>query len=373
MQFRNIDVFIKVLLVALLAFLSSCSRKETSNRRLPKDNANNLEYSFSDSEDDSKVKRVDDYYDAYQKYQSNDAPVSLKDLKKVRRRPVLNIQELNDIMDNSYNKSHVNNSHKHSENEHLHDSQIPCTESDCDIERTIQYNKRKAKKYKLKAKKHSNDLNNSNSSQIAETTKIKEAQPSANDKNKQITIQAKEKQTEASITSAPVAPITQSPSAMQAPTTNNKIAQDSTAPIQKANDQNTTQSAPIAKPSLPPINLPEANVATPTTAPQQKIEPAPQPVVTTPTIIKPAPVISADTPVLKPAIAPPIVKQPAVAPTTQNNNINITPVQPTNAPVAVAKLNKYTKETKLDTLNNLLVKYIFTIKSKIVNIFSHDD
>ncbi len=354
MYFKKIDVLIKLLFLTLLTVLSSCSRKEAPARRLPQGNANSLDYNFSDAQNDQKVKRVDEYYDAYQRYQSNEAPVSLQDLKKVRRRPVLNIQALNDIMDSSYSKTHQEKPHQRAEEEYLDDAQTPCTESDCDIEKTIKYNKRKAKKHKFKAKKQNHD-----SAQAAENTKAKAATKKTN--------------------LAKISPATTEPQPKLTQAAPAAVKEQSTSPKQVNTEKTLGNAATTMKnviPALPPVSLPEATIiAKPALDSAKQVEIATKPVA--PKTIAPVAPAQPQAMPVAPIIAKPTITSPSTvknetAASTENSNILNTPPS-TTAPVAVAKLNKYTKETKLDTFNNLLVKYIFTIKSKIVSIFNSEE
>ncbi len=143
---------LKILLIASTLLFQSCSKKENkyvSTRRTPTDNAlalNSLQGRADIALNDSiKVKRAKEDYDAYQNYQSVDAPVSLKDLKKVKRRPVLNIKELNDIMDDSSKNNHRKKT-QHSHVSHEESATKPCTEAHCDLKKVIKYNKQQANK-----------------------------------------------------------------------------------------------------------------------------------------------------------------------------------------------------------------------------------
>lgn len=141
------------LLYLAIASLFACSKKtETAPRRSPSSNPSSASVEKSVSEYQSKkneVKKVNGDFDTYQNYESIDAPLTLKELKKNRRRPVLNVQELNSLMDKNFkNSSNIKN---------LNTSQTfekaSCTEEKCELKKVINYNKAIAKKSKIETPK----------------------------------------------------------------------------------------------------------------------------------------------------------------------------------------------------------------------------
>lgn len=144
--FLKKGLLLKWLLLIIIASLSACSGKtdNTTPRRSPSDNPNSPSIGQAAGYQSKKneIKKSNGDFDTYQNYQSADAPVSLKEIKKNRRRPVLNVQELNGLMDKNFKKlanfaSEGNPAEK-----------ANCTEDKCELKKVINYNKAIAKKNK---------------------------------------------------------------------------------------------------------------------------------------------------------------------------------------------------------------------------------
>ena len=150
----NSCIFVKILILISLAFSQGCSDKKASNKYVTSRRAPELNPIIDSSEAkknrdlkaQASVRRAKDEYDTYQDYQSNEAPVSLKDIKRIKRRPVLNIKELNAIMDSKSQGYHAKKTKSHTSKNTVEHSKKTCTEAHCDLKKVINYNKQQAKK-----------------------------------------------------------------------------------------------------------------------------------------------------------------------------------------------------------------------------------
>jgi hypothetical protein len=151
----NLIIKLAIIISALIFQGCSSSKDNSPIKRAPTKNPNNLSLAqakqMSAAQDALSVKRADSNYDTYQNYQSIDAPISLKEMKKLKRRPVLNIQELNNLMDNNANN-------KPRENHHLDNVKAPCIEENCNLQEIIKYNKAKNSNKPTKIEKPHNKI-----------------------------------------------------------------------------------------------------------------------------------------------------------------------------------------------------------------------
>ena len=151
----NLIIKLAIIISALIFQGCSSSKDNSPIKRAPTKNPNNISLAqanqMSAAQDALSVKRADSNYDTYQNYQSIDAPISLKEMKKLKRRPVLNIQELNNLMDNN-----VNN--KPRENHHIDNVKAPCIEENCNLQEIIKYNKAKNSNKPVKIEKPHNKI-----------------------------------------------------------------------------------------------------------------------------------------------------------------------------------------------------------------------
>ena len=136
----NLVIKLAIIISALIFQGCSSSKDNSPIKRAPTKNPNNISLAqsnqMSGAQDALSIKRADSNYDTYQNYQSINAPISLKEMKKLKRRPVLNIQELNNLMDNNANN-------KPTENRHIDNVKAPCIEENCNLQEIIKYNKAK--------------------------------------------------------------------------------------------------------------------------------------------------------------------------------------------------------------------------------------
>ncbi|MEK6733903.1 MAG: hypothetical protein AABY27_02215 [Pseudomonadota bacterium] len=144
----TLSICSKILIITFAFALQGCYSNDTSavTRRAPSQNPgeNDQNNTVSSNRFSTPPKKYNSDFDAYQEYESNDAPVRLSDLKQVRRRPVLNIQELNDIMDNQYAKK----TRKDKKPQNI--EKVTCEDENCDLKEVIKYNKAKTQKKVVK-------------------------------------------------------------------------------------------------------------------------------------------------------------------------------------------------------------------------------
>ena len=339
----NSCIFIKILLIISVAFSQGCSDKKANNkyitsRRAPESNPmidDSQQEKIMAQKDQASVKRAKGEYDAYQDYQSNEAPVSLKDLKRIKRRPVLNIKELNAIMDSKSNGHHIKKSKSHTSHNIVDHSKKPCTEAHCDLKKVITYNKQQAKK-------------------VSTTAAVVPSSPST--VMPKVVVQAspaaKEMKPVVLNSSAEVSHIVpSSPSIMPKVVVPASPAAKEMKPVVH---NSSAEVSPIV-PSSPSAVMPK--VVVPTTAAKEISHVVPSlPVM--PKVISPIPPI------------------PAV-----NSVVNAKELSKVDAPSAVpnlgnepvAKFTESQSKNKIGTVNTLLIKFYFNIKNKIHSLFVGGD
>lgn len=107
----NTNLIYKIFIIIFSLCIQSCTAsninkqdKDANRRRSPAENTASVASPRSDMvHKKEQIKKSDEAFDAYQNYQSLNAPISIEQIKKIKRAPVLNIQELNNIMDNTPN------------------------------------------------------------------------------------------------------------------------------------------------------------------------------------------------------------------------------------------------------------------------------
>jgi hypothetical protein len=332
---------IKKRLLILLALLSlqSCSKSDKDvvplegdkraqyNRRIPKDNISMKQVNLEMDKIAKNSKKYNQEYDAYQKYESTEAPISLKEMKKLKRKPILNPQEIDTISGSDHSQAHPQPSNNKVIQKKAKFSKKPCMEAHCNLPEAIKYNKQNKTQTNTVAKNdNSNKTNTTKDTLIGNTALAASKTPSQTSNSKEVIK-------------------TNIPKAQNLP----EIApRDATTPTK-------------IEISLPSISIPKTENMVKNNAEKQqplnKETETTQPKTLTEKIIK-GEVDKKNTPTLAP----------------QNDNIgNISPPPPpstvsgTSDIAPIAKINEQPTESKIDSINLLLIDCYYKIKLKIRN------
>ena len=198
----------------------------TTSRRYPDGNKITEKNSESKNSESLSLKKNDSNYDTYQHYQSNKPP------KKAKRRPILNLKELNDLMDREATITLTERRTKNGEQ--------PKIDADSNIQKVIEYNKNK---------------NRSNTKKRVKVLVVKKEETPVNEtfaKAAPVIAASSSNSSEKKSTAKKIAPTT---------TTNNSptIPAISSKDIKATNNKNLSLETP---------KIPEPNVAIPTTKPK---------------------------------------------------------------------------------------------------------
>lgn len=356
-MYKTNNILLKIILIISIFFLQGCSsqnKEKTPSRRSPGGNPNAIQVINAKNNEalneSMSVKRSDNDYDIYQDYQSINAPISLNEMKRIKRRPKLNIKELNDLMDN---KSNNHKARQETPNKTIEEA--PCTEAHCDLQKVIKYNKQKAK---------TKIIVNSNSAKEIVTSAPKPvvAMPV------QSAISSKPSELPKPV-AMPVQPaVSSKPLELPKP-----IAM----PVQPAVSSKPSELSP--KPAIVPVSLPEikpvaslpkinASVNQP-----EVVAPVQQPIVGNTS----SEMLAKRKKVLSEAIKDDVSEEtlyPNLTPVDIPKVVmpKLTPPVAAPAPAAIAKFTESKTDMDLSSLNEVLIRCYFTVKNKITGLFSKD-
>jgi hypothetical protein len=325
-------ISLATLLFISALFLHGCKSDEGSlapkaanndplNRRVPSDNAK-VAKSINMAMDNvaKEIKKVDPDYDAYQSYESVDAPISLKEMKKIKRRPVLNVQELNNISVTAPKDVHkpvISNTNP----KKAKFQKKPCTEAHCNLQEVIKYNKEQK-------------LEKDNSAKQDSVPAVSEPAISA------ISDKPKESVPQAIPTNMPVnfKPIVRSAD----------VVSPAISPAKTNADLKSVEEIkPESK--LPAVSLPEIKISN-----DKNVMPVP---------LKSQPKTEASKETSSPLKD---VSKPDIAQVQQEVKS-----PDSKAPAAIVKIKDSNEGKKLESINILLIDCYYTIKNKISGLFSY--
>ncbi len=255
MNFSSKTITSNILKISILILVFACAKeKELPPRRNPSDNPNAQSYDLAkkiQQEQLKKVKRQDNNFDTYQNYQSIDAPISLKEIKQNRRRPVLNVRELNSLMDRNF-KSRPSKT-----TQEMDDSlseKPTCSDESCDLQKVIKYNKAIAKKQKTSDKKdaktnvtpsNSNiESNNKANGKVNLTSNLNDKKDSQNSKSSNTN---QKTNLNVSNTNSSGSKLTTSGNKSSSNNSSNIKEKLSSTPLSKAENLKSTGSLPVVK------------------------------------------------------------------------------------------------------------------------------
>ncbi len=292
----RINILSTTLLFGLMLALQSCSNSDVvvdknmqqstsknSNRRAPEGNA--VGSQLSEPKSDTSLKRSDKDYDVYQNYQSNDVPVSLGELKKLKRHPVLNTRELN-------------STRRHKTTKTKKKAKIPHIDANCNLQEVINYNKQQQKTDSVSA---------ASTVPAQVTTKTPEVE---NTSNKSVTTSA-----------VPKVAVIAVPNKAN-PSTKNEVKIVSTEPKKKQEKLTPSKLPKVALSELKAIKQKSSETVSASVVKAIPATPAPASVSSVPKVLAPAVVLVPTTtaPVVKsmptviPVPAPVVKSDPAPAP-----------------------------------------------------------
>ena len=411
----HINVILKILLFGLMLVTQSCSNSdlvidknlqqgtsENSNRRAPEDNIQRNQ--SVEVVKDTSLKRADKNYDVYQNYQSNNPPVSLSDLKKLKRHPVLNARELN------------TRQHKHPKKKK---AKAPHVDGNCNLQEVINYNKQQQK----------TESTATPTSVVTTSAKVPEAKPETTKPITTITTPKVDITKTLNKVNSETKPEVKTVKAEQAVLP--KVSLPELKSIKQKTKENDANPLTPAAPS---------DSSTPADPAPTTVAPAPLPVVTAPVIKTPNPpaksvlvpipsvtVMPIQTPAPVALTPPPISSNnlkgvtpaPSQVDTTKDvsnlsqadlekmlkekfaknrpkefiedgqgnsslpaqfnknllneDELNEDIVQSSGSSPAVSKIRSFYKESRLSKINTLLISYYFQLKHKIISLFFGDD
>lgn len=378
-MYKTNNILLKIILIISIFSLQGCSsqnKEKTPSRRSPGGNPNAIQVMNAKNNEalneSMSVKRSDNNYDIYQDYQSINAPISLNEMKRIKRRPKLNIKELNDLMDN---KSNNHKARQETPNKTIEEA--PCTEAHCDLQKVIKYNKQKAKTKIIVNSNSAKEIVTSSATKPVVAMPVQSAissKPSELPKPVAMPVQpavsSKPLELPKSIV-MPVQPVVSSkPSELPKP-----IAM----PVQPAVSSKPSELSP--KPAIVPVSLPEIKPVA--SLPKIKavanqpevVEPVQQPIIGNTS----SEMLAKRKKVLSEAIKEDISEEtlyPNLTPVDIPKVVmpKLTPpvAAPAPAPTAIARFTESKTDMDLSSLNEVLIRCYFTVKNNIKGLFSKD-